>query len=190
MEIITSQLDAVKEFLNNPADNILNAILALRYETDSKAQEAFVIKFMNIAHPIVESAVLRILELQDVEIQKQKHLNKESVVKEKEILLNKEKEEREKEVRLNKKKDEREIKKSQEKEQELLEKQKMLLVLSEVGCIDYGIEEQLSSITNIADEKPIVPVENNIYESIHAPKNRSNYKEEFQKSFKNKANPK
>src|SRR5260364_97910 len=170
MEIITTQLDAVKDFLSNPADHILNAILALRYETDSKAQEAFVIKFMNIVHPIVESAVLRILELQDVKIQKQKRLYEESVVKEKEILLNKEKEERKKEVRLNKEKDEREIRKAQEKEQELLEKQKMLLVLSEVACTDYVIEEQLSSITNIADEKLIVPVENDTYESIHAPK--------------------
>src|SRR5260363_180688 len=122
MEIITSQLDAVKEFLNNPADNILNAIPALRYETDSKAQEAFVVKFMNIAHPIVESAVLRILELQDVEIQKQKRIYAELVNKEneKEIILNKEKEDQEK-VEL------------QKKEQELVEKKKMLFVLSETG---------------------------------------------------------
>ena len=36
MEIITTQLDAVRDFLNNPTDKILKAIPALRYEQAAK----------------------------------------------------------------------------------------------------------------------------------------------------------
>src|SRR5260364_929 len=128
---------------------------------------------MNIAHPIVESAVLRILELQDVEIQKQKRIYAE--------LVNKE---NEKEIILNKKKEDQEKVELQKKEQELVEKKKMLFVLSETGCTDYGIEEQLSSITNIAEKMPTVPVKNDIYESIHAPKNRPKYGKRNNESYK------
>ena len=46
---------------------------------------------MNIAHPSVESAILRILELQEAEIKKQEQVNEEALLKEKELAYRKKK---------------------------------------------------------------------------------------------------